>query len=302
MEWYRRCFEATVWALAAIGAISFGAFLLEVIGRDGGIAYDFHAYILAGRHALDGSELYGMMQIGDPGAFRYPPFFAYLAIPLALPPELAVTWLYRAVCLACVRYLTGSWRATGVALLFYPVQIELVALNVTLPLAASVRATLRGSAVNAALTPVMAALKYGTIFVAGYAWLIAPRQRRWLAFGVALVVIAILIDAFLHPGQLTDYLGSLRQQAGSANQAPFVGSQLLVIVPSTLWDFVLRLALCAAATVVAIRRRWAWLAFAAAALAVPTLWVARLAALVGVPRLWWEDRAPRGGDARARRA
>lgn len=36
---------------------------------------------------------------------------------------------------------------------------------------------------------------------------------------------------------------------------------------------------------VAIRYRWDWLAFMAAAMAVPTLWTARLAALVGVPHL-----------------
>jgi hypothetical protein len=81
-----------------------------------------------------------------------------------------------------------------------------------------------------------------------------------------------------------------------------VGDQLLVLVPSTLWDFVLRFALCGVLAGVAIWRGWAWLAFAAAALAVPTLWVARLAALVGVPRLWWEERvSPAGSGAAARR-
>jgi len=39
----------------------------------------------------------------------------------------------------------------------------------------------------------------------------------------------------------------------------------------------------------ATRRRLDWLAYVAAALAVPTLWVARLSALVGAPRLWLVD-------------
>ena len=104
---------AATWVLAGIGTASVAALMITIIQHDGGLAYDLHAYILAGRHALEGAPLYGEMQIGDPGAYRYPPTFAYLAIPLALPPELAVTWAYRAACLACVRYLTGSWRWTG---------------------------------------------------------------------------------------------------------------------------------------------------------------------------------------------
>lgn len=276
------------WALAAIGTASFGAFLVAIIQRDGGLGYDLHAYLLAGRHALDGAPLYGEMQIGDPGAFRYPPTFAYLAIPFALPPELAVTWAYRAACLACVRHLTGSWRWTGVALLFQPLQIELVALNVTLPVAAAARAALRGSATNAALTPATAALKYGSALLAPFLWWRVPASRRPMLVGLTVLVAAFALHALLRPGDWAAYLGSLAQQSASANQAPFVGEQLLVLVPSTLGDFVVRFALCALAAAVAMRQGWAWLAFTAAALAVPTLWVARLAALVGVPRLWWE--------------
>ena len=66
--------------------------------------------------------------------------------------------------------------------------------------------------------------------------------------------------------------------------------QLLQLVPSTTGDFTLRFALAAVMVVIAIRRRWGWLAYVAATIAVPTLWLARLAPLVGVPRLWWEER------------
>ena len=285
---------AGTWVLAGIGVISFGAFLAEVAARDGGLGYDLHDYLLAGRDALEGAPLYGEMQIGDPGAYRYPPTFAYLAIPLALPPELAVTWAYRAACVACVRYLTGSWRWTGVALLFEPLQIELVSLNVTLPVAAAARAALRGSGVNAALTPATAALKYGTALLLPYLWLRNVEVRRPMLIGLALLVGAFGLHALVRPSDWTDYLASLAQQSTSINQAPFVGSQLLVLVPSTLGDFLLRLGICAGLTAIAIRRGWGWLAFTAAALAVPTLWVARLAALVGVPRLWWEERSGGG--------
>ncbi|HET7685577.1 MAG TPA: hypothetical protein VFM19_04135 [Candidatus Limnocylindria bacterium] len=291
--------EAATWVLAAIGTASFAAFLVEIVQRDGGRGYDLHAYLLAARHALEGQPLYAEMQIGDPGAFRYPPTFAYLAIPLALPPELAVTWAYRVACLACVRYLTGSWRWTGVALLFQPLQIELAALNVTLPIAAAARAALRGARTGAALTPTAAALKYGAALLAPFLWWRRPATRRALAIGLAVLVAAFALHALLRPDDWAAYLGSLAQQSTSANQAPFVGEQLLVLVPSTLWDFVVRFTLCALATAVAIRQGWGWLAFTAAALAVPTLWVARLAALVGVPRLWWEERVSRAGSAAA---
>ena len=74
-----------------------------------------------------------------------------------------------------------------------------------------------------------------------------------------------------------------------------------MLVPSTLGDFVLRFALCAVLAGIAAWRRWSWLAFTAAALAVPTLWVARLAPLVGVPRMWLEDRgAATAGGTTAR--
>lgn len=292
----RHWIVAATWVLAGIGTASVAALMVTIIQRDGGLAYDLHAYILAGRHALEGAPLYGEMQIGDPGAYRYPPTFAYLAIPLALPPELAITWACRAACLACVRYLTGSWRWTGVALLFEPLQIELVSLNLTLPIAAAARAALRGSSANAALIPSTAALKYGTALLLPYLWVRNVEVRRPMLIGLALLVGAFGLHALVRPSDWTDYAASLVQQSASVNQAPFVGSQLLVLVPSTLGDFLLRQGICAGMTAIAIWRGWGWLAFAAAALAVPTLWVARLAALVGVPRLWWEEWARRRRD------
>ena len=292
--------EATGWALAAIGAASFLHALWQSFLGDGGAAYDLHAYLHAGRHLLEGVPLYGPMEINDPGAFRYPPLFALLAVPLALLPEEPVTWAYRAVGLRLVRYLVGSWRATGVALLFPQLQIELIALNVTLPLAAAARMSLRGPAprVGTALLPFTATLKVGSALLVPYLWVTRRHRRGAVVAGIGAVGAAAAVHALLDPGSWRDYVASLGQQAGSANDAPYVGDQLLFLVPSTLGDFLLRLALAVALTGLALWRRWDWLAFVAAAIAVPTLWVARLAPLVAVPRLVLEDwRLSREGSA-----
>lgn len=299
----RRWLEAFGWALSLIGFASFGAFLWQVILRDGGFAYDLNAYLLAGRNLLDGAPLYPPMEINDPGAYRYPPTFALLTAPLAPLPEPAVTWAYRVACIGCVRYLVGSWRAVGWALLFVPLQIELIALNVTLPIAAIARAALRGAepAAAVALIPVTAALKYGTALLVPYLWLTRPALRRSLVLGTVGLAAAFAIHALLDPSVWRDYVASLTQQAGSRNDAPYVGDQLLFLVPSTLGDFVLRLAIGLAMVLVTVRYRADWLAFSAAAIAVPTMWVARLAALVAVPRLAleaWLSRGEAAVDAR----
>ena len=288
---HRSWLEGAGWALSLIGALSFAGFVWQSILRDGGAAYDLHAYLLAGRNLLDGVPLYAPMEINDPGAYRYPPTFAALAMPLALAPEEVVTWLYRVACLGCVRSLVGSWRAVGWALLFVPLQVELIALNVTLPLAVVARLTLRGPAGGGAtaLLPATAALKFGTVLLLPYLWLTRPAQRRSMLIGAAVLLGAFAIHAVIDPSVWRSYLASLTQQAASANDAPFVGDQLLFLVPSTLVDFVVRLAIGVLLVVIAVRYRWDWLAFSAAALAVPTFWLARLAAFVGVPRLLLED-------------
>ena len=299
----RTWFEAFGLALGAIGFASFAAFLWQAIQRDGGFAYDLNAYLLAGRNLLDGAPLYAPMEINDPGAYRYPPTFALLTTPMAPVPEQAVTWAYRLACIGCVRYLVGSWRAVGWALLFVPLQIELVALNVTLPIAAVARAALRGprEGLGAGLIPATAALKYGTVLLLPYLWVVRPSLRRPMVIGALALAGAFAIHAMLDPRVWREYLASLGQQAGSVNDAPYVGDQLLFLLPTTLGDFLLRLLIGCVLVAVAIRLRADWLAFTAAAIAVPTLWVARLAALAGVPRLFLEERISRGGSAAAER-
>jgi hypothetical protein len=122
-----------------------------------------------------------------------------------------------------------------------------------------------------------------------------------MALGTAVLVVAFGAHALIDPAAWRSYIASLVQQSRSLNDAPFVGDQLLFLVPSTLGDFVLRLGIGAVLVAVAIRYRADWLAFLAAAIAVPTLWVARLAAVVGVPLLAVEDRVRRAGSGAASR-
>jgi len=278
------------WMLALAGFASFAFSMADGIARDGGLAYDFHAFWLAGRHVLSGEPLYAVGGIGDPGAFRYVPTFGILMAPLSLIPELPITWVYRAVAVLCLRYLVGSWRAVGWSLLFPPVSIELSALNVTLPIAAAGRWALRGDPPSAGTLPAASALKVGSVMLGAFVWFRRSQSRRYLVLGILGTAALLVVHVALDLGGWAAFLASLGQQAESINHAPYVGGQLLVLVPSTLGDFLLRLGIAGLLTVIAVRRGWGWLAFAAATLAVPTLWLARLAPLVAVPRLWYEER------------
>ncbi|MDQ2934334.1 MAG: hypothetical protein M3R49_05015 [Chloroflexota bacterium] len=277
------------WAVSLYGFATFAWILWSQVQLNGGEAYDAHAYLLAARHLLAGEPLYTSGGIGDPGAYRYPPTFALLLAPTALVPQLAAVWLYRLACLVCLRYLVGSWRAVGWSLLLPPVWIELVALNLTLPIAAAGRWALRDDP-GAAWLPAGAALKYGSALLAPFLWAVRPSSRRPLLIGSGIVIGLMLAHAALDPGVWQAYFASLRQQASSNDAGTGVNWQLLHLVPSTTGDFALRSGLAAVMVVIAIRRRCGWLAYLAATIAVPTLWLARLAPLVAVPRLWWEER------------
>jgi hypothetical protein len=261
------------------------------IQRNGGWAYDFNAYYMAGQRYLTGDPLYARVEINDPGAYRYLPTFAALIAPLTVVPEPILTWLYKAACLLCVRYLVGSWKAVGWALLFPPVLIELWSLNVTLPLAAGGRWALTGTGTVA--IPAQSLVKYGSALLIPYLWFTTRSARRALALGGLVAAAVVAVHVTLDPEARRSFIAAMLQQAETTNDAQYIGDQLLFIVPSTLGDFVLRLGIAAVLVIVATRRRWAWLAFAAITIAVPTMWLARLAPLVGVPRLFMEDRARR---------
>lgn len=285
-------------SLRALGAIAslvgYGSFcivLWNAIRADGGLAYDATSYWQAAQRAARGDPLYWSVGIGDPAAYRHIPTFAQVLVPLSAMPLAVLTWLYRLVALFCLRYLVGSWRAVGWSLLLPPVWIELLVLNLTFPIAAVSRSALRGGVIGGLALPIAAILKYSSVLLAPYLWIRRPELRWPMVVGSVVVAAGLTIHAIVDPDTWIAFLSSLAQQSQSANFGSDVNNQLLVLVPNTVGDFLLRLGIGAGLVAIAAWRRWDWLAFTAVTIAVPTLWVARLAALVAVPRLWLEDRA-----------
>lgn len=275
---------------ALLGYVLLAATLRDALLLDSGVAYDASSYWRAAYNAAHDLPVYWPVAIGDPEAYRYVPTFAHLLAPVSGVPHLVLTWLYRAAAFLCLRYLMGSWTAVGLALLFPPVTIELLALNITLPIAAGTRWAIRGASGGALLMPVAAVLKFGSFLLLPYLWIRRPSSRLPLILGFVGVTAVLLTHAALDPTTWRMYWESLVQQARSPNEGAMVNQQLLVLLPSVTADFAARLAIGAGLTAVAVRRRSDALVYVAVVIAVPTLWLARLAPLVAVPRLWMEDR------------
>ncbi|HET7677516.1 MAG TPA: glycosyltransferase [Candidatus Limnocylindrales bacterium] len=267
--------------LALVGSgvgwgLALAAFIV-LIRHDGGRAYDAHAYWLAGRAVLEGRTLYEPASISELGAYLYPPIFAQLWAPLALLPELAFAWAWRAVCFAALLYLAGSLRNVGLWFLLPLTIREISIANVTFPVAALTLAALRGRAEWLGLA---ALWKFGPALTGLYVLLVRPSQRRGLLAGGVAVGLACLVSFAIAPGAWFDYLRSLGWRA----QVPLDGPLLVAILPTASADFALRFTLGLALILVAAWRGSDRLAYAVSILASPTLFLSRLSALLAVPR------------------
>lgn len=232
------------------------------IGGEGG--GDAFAYWRAGRSLLAGQSVYGN-DVGGYAAYLYPPVFAQLVAPLSALPMAAFTWLWRAIELVCLRITVGSWRNTGLAMLFWPpVVSELDAGNVHLIVAAAVAQTIRGDArwlVPAALTKfaslaaVPAAIRFG---------------RRDLLVGMAIAFVACAASFAVAPQMWFDYLRFITK--ATEPQGWFnIGSY--VWTPA-------RLAVAAVFALLAFRQPR--LSAVAVTLAYPVLWLHSLSTLIAV--------------------
>jgi hypothetical protein len=241
-------------------------------------AYDTHAYWLAAKHVLSGDPLYAPSLITTGGAYKYPPLFAQLIVPLGMAPELPVDWAWRICAVMCLRYMCGSWKLAVIASLLWPVMVELDFGNVTLALGAVARWSLRDRRA-VYLLPWFAGMKFGPALLLPYLWFTRPEWRRTIVVSCAAFGGACLASFAVAPGLWFDYLGTFGWETSSQMSASFV----YALVPNHGGtDFVLRFAIAAALTVVAIRWRLDWLAFVAAVATMPIFSLTRLAVLVAL--------------------
>jgi hypothetical protein len=241
-------------------------------------AYDTNAYWLAAKHILNGDPLYAPALITTGGAYKYPPLFAQLIVPIGMMPELPVDWAWRIGGVMCLRYMCGSWKLAVVAALQWPMLIELDFGNVTLQLGAVALWSLRDRRAIY-LLPWFAGMKFGPALLLPYLWFTRPEWRRTIVVGCAAFAGACLASFAVAPGLWFDYLGTFGWETSSQMSANFV----YALVPNHGGtDFILRFAIAAALTVVAIRWRLDWLAFVAAVATMPIFSLTRLAVLVAL--------------------
>lgn len=240
-----------------------------------GMGADAGAYWGASRRLMDGEPLYQLSTIASPDAYFYPPLFAQLWTPLALLPLPAFIWVWRAVEFLALRYIAGSWRNMGLWLLFPLTLAELAHANVTFLVAAACMAAIRGRPEGIGWA---GALKFGPLVLAPYVWLTG--NRRGLMLGLVTVAVALLLSVAVSPAAWGEYVGAMFYSSRNGNVQP----ELIAILPSVGADFVLRFGLAVVACLVAARKGWPWLAYAAAVLAAPTLWMTRLVPLLALYR------------------
>ena len=203
-------------------------------------------------------------EIWTAGAYKYPPVYAQLVLPIGFVPELLVSWLWRIGGVLCLRYLAGSWKLAVLAALQWPVFAELGFGNVTLQLGVVCLMCLgRGRVATAGivLLPWFAGMKFGPALLLPYLWWTRPETRRAIVVGCAVFASACLASFAVAPGLWWDYAGTFGWEASSQMHAMFV----YAIVPDHGGlDLAIRVAIGAAAILVAIRWRLDWLAFVAA--------------------------------------
>jgi hypothetical protein len=270
------------WFVLVAIAVQVAATVIDNLTINLWAAYDTFAYELAARHIVNGEPLYSAALIWTKGAFKYPPVFAQLMVPMALAPDIVVDWVWRILGVLCLRYMCGSWRFAVVAALQWPVMAELAFGNVTLQLGAVALWAFRDKRAIY-LLPWFAGMKFGPALLLPYLWATRPETRRPIVVGCAAFAAACLASVAVAPGLWWDYVGTFGWEASSQMNAMFV----YAIVPDHGGlDLVIRFAIAVVAMLVAIRWRLDWLAFIAATATMPIFSLTRLAVLVALWPLW----------------
>ena len=246
------------------------------------LAYDTYAYELAAQHLLHGEALYKPALIYTMGAYKYPPIYAQLILPIAFLPDWPVDWVWRIFNVLCLRYMCGSWKLAVLAVLQWPVMAELGFGNVTMALGAVALWSFRDKRAIY-LLPWFAGMKFGPALLLPYFWVTRPDTRRPIVIGCAAFAVACVASFVVAPNLWWDYLGTFGWEVSSQMQS---GTVLAIVPNHGGTDFAIRFGIALIALVVAIRWRLDWLAFIAATCTMPIFSVTRLAVLVALWPLW----------------
>lgn len=261
------------WGLALRGLLLAADASISLLGQPlGGLGYDTHAYWLAGEGLRLGQSIYWATGIEQLGAYFYPPPLAQAWAPLSLLDPVIGEWAWRIVGLLSIRYMAGTWLVSGLWMLYPGTIVELLAGNVTLPLAALTVAAIRGRAEG--IGPA-ALVKLNPLVVVPFIWFCRPAARRGLVVGGLIAVALLATSVLLSPSAWSEYLGALGSQAG----LELSGTLTIHLLPTSGADFTLRLLLVALLVAGSVWWRSAHVAYLASVLAMPTLWFQHLSAL-----------------------
>jgi hypothetical protein len=292
--------EVGLWVVSGIGYL-FGAYVLLVVSREslslvnggyvdagGAAGWDAASTWLAGVHLRAGEPVYAIGPNPGIGQIYYPPIFVQLAAPLSFLPWPAFSALARLAEFLALRGVTGSWRATGVWLLFLPVVMEINIANVVLLAALGTSLALRG---RPGFLPLAALPKLAPILALPATWQLAPNGRRTLLVVGTAVAIAVGVSFALDPGLWSawvDAVRRLREYGDAGTQQGFDSG------------FFPRLGLALALAGLSAWRGWPiprTTAFIATLVGLPALRDASFAMLAGVPLLLRVDLDSRGATA-----
>ena len=270
------------WVVLVVAAVQVASIVLDNMGYNWWQAYDTYAYELAAQHLLHGEALYVPALVYTMGAYKYPPIFAQMILPIAYLPDPPVDWAWRIFSVLCLRYMCGSWKLTVLAALQWSVMQELGFGNVTMQLGAVALWSFRDRRAIY-LLPWFAGMKFGPALLLPYFWVTRPDTRRTIVIGCAVFAVACLASFVVAPNLWWDYLGTFGWEVSSQMQA---GTVVAIVPNHGGTDFAIRFGIALVALIVAIRWRLDWLAFIAATCTMPIFAFTRLTVLVALWPLW----------------
>ncbi len=290
---WQRPIDIVLWTISGVGYLIAAATLIvfahaavEIhngapVITGGAAGWDSYSTWLASAHFRAGQAVYPVGPNPGIGEIYYPPLYVELTSPLGLLPWPVFAILARLVEFLALRGLAGSWRATGIWLLYPPVLMEVNIANIVLVTALGTSLALRG---RPGLLPIAALPKFAPGLALPAVWFLSPaRMRRRLIAAAVLLVAAAAASFAIDPALWSAWASAvahLRQYGDEGVQTGFDSG------------FFPRLAIAIALAGIAAWRRWPLprtAAFLATLVGLPALRAASFAMLAGVPLLLRRD-------------